>query len=37
MPHYYTSGIAGRLYWLIFLPFHNLIFKSLIQQIERRS
>lgn len=37
MPYYDTSSIAGAIYWYIFLPFHNLIFKGLIQQIERRS
>ena len=35
--YYYTSGILGRLYWYIFLPFHSIIFKNLIEQIEKRS
>ncbi len=35
--YYHTSGILGRLYWYIFLPFHSIIFKNLIEQIEKRS
>ena len=34
---YQTSGLFGKLYWYLFLPFHIFIFKDLIQQIERRS
>ena len=35
--YYDTSGFFGRLYWYIFLPFHHIIFKGLIRQIEERS
>lgn len=35
--YYDTSGLFGRLYWYIFLPFHHIIFKGLIRQIEERS
>jgi uncharacterized protein YbjT (DUF2867 family) len=35
--YYETSGLLGRLYWYIFLPFHHIIFKGLIRQIEERS
>ncbi len=35
--HYYTKRRLGRLYWYIFLPFHDNIFKGLLKQIEERS
>jgi len=35
--YYDTTGLLGRLYWYIFLPFHHIIFKGLIRQIEERS
>ncbi len=35
--YYHTTSFAGRIYWYIFLPFHNSIFSGLIRQIERRS
>ena len=35
--YYDTSGLMGRLYWYSFLPFHHIIFKGLIRQIEERS
>jgi hypothetical protein len=35
--YYETAGLLGRLYWYIFLPFHHIIFKGLIRQIEERS
>ncbi|HER43717.1 MAG TPA: SDR family oxidoreductase, partial [Candidatus Eisenbacteria bacterium] len=35
--YYDTAGLLGRLYWYIFLPFHHVIFKGLIRQIEERS
>jgi uncharacterized protein YbjT (DUF2867 family) len=35
--YYNTAGLLGRLYWYIFLPFHHIIFKGLIRQIEERS
>jgi len=35
--YYHTSSILGRVYWYIFLPFHSIIFRNLIKQIEKRS
>jgi uncharacterized protein YbjT (DUF2867 family) len=35
--HYQTSSLAGRLYWYVFMPFHSIIFRGLIRQIEERS
>ena len=35
--YYQTQGIFGKIYWYIFLPFHNIIFNDLIKQIEKRS
>jgi uncharacterized protein YbjT (DUF2867 family) len=35
--YYSTSGLLGRLYWFIFLPFHHFIFFNLIKQIEKVS
>ena len=35
--HYYTTSLAGRLYWYLFLPLHDFIFSNLIKQIETRS
>ena len=35
--YYHTRGFLGRTYWYLFLPFHSIIFKSLIEQIEKRS
>jgi len=35
--HYQPRGLFGRIYWYIFLPFHNFIFDNLLKQIERRS
>lgn len=32
-----THTIAGKLYWFVCIPFHVVIFKNLIKQIERRS
>ncbi len=34
---YDTHTLGGRLYWYAFLPFHNLIFQKLIEDIEKRS
>lgn len=33
--YYQPRGIAGKLYWYMFLPFHHLIFSDLINQIEK--
>ncbi|MEE9436666.1 MAG: SDR family oxidoreductase [Candidatus Adiutricales bacterium] len=35
--HFFTKSRFGRFYWYLFLPFHSLIFKGLIEQIEKRS
>ncbi len=35
--HYATRGLAGRLYWRFFQPFHWYIFEGLLKQIEVRS
>lgn len=32
-----THTIAGKLYWFVCIPFHVVIFKNLIKQIEMRS
>ena len=37
IPYYHTKTIFGKLYWYFFLPFHGIIFNSLIKQIEKRS
>jgi len=31
------KGVVGRLYWYIFVPFHKIIFKNLIREIEIRA
>ncbi len=35
--HYQPRGLFGRIYWYIFLPFHNSIFNNLLEQIERKG
>jgi len=35
--YFSPSGMPGRLYWYNFLPFHFIIFKNLLKQIELRS
>lgn len=35
--YYDTHTILGKIYWYIFLPFHHIIFKKLIEGIERRA
>lgn len=35
--YYDTHTMWGKLYWYACLPFHNLIFKKLIKDIEKRS
>lgn len=35
--HYQPSGFWGRAYWYACLPLHSIVFRDLIQQIERRS
>jgi uncharacterized protein YbjT (DUF2867 family) len=34
---FYPKGIRGYLYWYNFLPFHHILFKNLLKQIEKRS
>ncbi|MCF8379580.1 MAG: SDR family oxidoreductase [Bacteroidales bacterium] len=35
--YYQPDGMKGTLYWFNFLPFHNIIFRKLVKQIEKRS
>ncbi len=35
--YFHTTGLLGKLYWYIFLPFHHFIFNDLIEQIEKGS
>jgi uncharacterized protein YbjT (DUF2867 family) len=35
--YYDTRSFFGKAYWYLFLPFHNLIFKDLLEQIEVRG
>ena len=35
--YFQPNGAFGRAYWSFFLPFHDVIFRDLIQQIEKRS
>jgi hypothetical protein len=35
--YFAPEGFPGRLYWYFFLPFHRVIFKNLIRQIEARA
>ncbi len=35
--YYDTISLFGKMYWLMFLPFHNFIFEDLLKQIEKRS
>jgi uncharacterized protein YbjT (DUF2867 family) len=35
--YYHTTSLFGRLYWYLFLPFHDFIFKGLIRHIDKRS
>jgi len=35
--HYQPRGLFGRIYWYMFLPFHNIIFKNLLKQIEWKA
>ncbi len=34
--YYQPRGFAGKAYWYIFLPFHQIIFENLLHQIERK-
>lgn len=35
--YYYSSNIFGKIYWYLCLPFHEYIFRKLIQDIDKRS
>lgn len=35
--YFHPKGIAGNIYWYSFVPFHAIIFKDLIKDIELRS
>ncbi len=35
--YFEPKGFKGRLYWYNFLPFHAIIFKNLLKQIEKRN
>ena len=35
--HYQPNGLFGKIYWYVFLPFHNIIFDDLLKQIEQRG
>ncbi|MFC2111431.1 DUF2867 domain-containing protein, partial [Bacteroidota bacterium] len=35
--YFHNKGIIGKIYWYNFLPFHYIIFKKLIKDIESRS
>ncbi len=37
IPFYDTNTIFGKIYWYVFMPFHEIIFNDLIKQIEKRS
>jgi Protein of unknown function (DUF2867) len=36
-PYYCTHSLVGKIYWYVFLPFHRVIFRDLIQQIAQRG
>ena len=35
--YFAPRGIFGNAYWYMFLPFHGIIFKDLLKQIERKA
>ena len=35
--YFQTKTFFGKLYWYVFLPFHHIIFKDLIEEIDARS
>ena len=35
--YFQTRTFFGRIYWYMFLPFHKIIFKDLIEEIDNRS
>ncbi len=35
--YYQTKTIFGKVYWYLFLPFHDIIFKDLLKEIDARS
>ena len=35
--YFNEKGVLGNIYWYIFVPFHDILFKNLIREIEIRS
>ena len=35
--YFYINGFAGKIYWYLFVPFHAILFKALIRDIETRT
>ncbi|MHC4945449.1 MAG: SDR family oxidoreductase [Planctomycetota bacterium] len=35
--HFDTRGLYGKCYWYFFMPFHDLIFKSMLKEIIKRA
>jgi hypothetical protein len=35
--YFAPRGFCGHIYWYVFMPFHRIIFKNLIQQIDARA
>lgn len=35
--YFQPSGLLGKIYWYVFLPFHQYIFNDLITELERKS
>lgn len=35
--YFSEKGVLGNIYWYLFVPFHNILFKNLIREIEIRS
>jgi uncharacterized protein YbjT (DUF2867 family) len=35
--YFQTKSLFGKLYWYLFLPFHSIIFKNLLEDIDTRS
>jgi uncharacterized protein YbjT (DUF2867 family) len=35
--YFQSHGLFGKIYWYIFLPFHSIIFRNLIKEIEKKA
>lgn len=35
--YFYINSLAGKIYWYLFVPFHAILFKALIRDIETKS